>query len=616
MKTTQVPETTVTKNRFHPGDKVIEDLNKPEWGESSEALIRRGTVLEYTIMPGTTNIEPLVQWEDRTQGFVRECDLKPYAGELKMKPLASTEIEAAIAPVTPEPEPDPDLKARLEAEEHVITVSRNKLMLSLRIIKDDELWRATDAESFVAYCEQRWNIKKSQAYALATGGETISNLLDSGVPESDIPTAVSVVEAIAQAPAHEQASVLQQTQQRDGSVTAAGVKRSLKGRPSLALVKALWAQVGIVETPATPDNPEHFTVSGVLFDTPREFLVKEEAQLAWEMEGQKLCASAWQKFSASRELRETFCNVPVTVVSSTRNAHIGARAYIMGSFDESRVDARGNSPTPWDYSILINGNPVIGSIHLFQVKIDWEDTALWQPTRFQEPTPAKQPTSADYSSQTPTIPAMPVTKTVTYATDDERGQQKQAIAANLPQLTAFPTGNYPLIVVDPPWHYDLRETDASHRGRTPYPTMNDEQILSLPMGDLAAEDGYILLWATNSHLPLAFDCLACWGYDYKAIHTWVKRSPESGSLQIGLGHYGRNCTEHFLVGVRGKPGAWSSLGLTSQPTAIFEGKREHSRKPEQFWELAQALKGKLGGSAIELFARDRREGWDFWGLEA
>jgi len=146
--------------------------------------------------------------------------------------------------------------------------------------------------------------------------------------------------------------------------------------------------------------------------------------------------------------------------------------------------------------------------------------------------------------------------------------------------------------------------------------MSDEQIMALPMASLAAEDAYLLLWSTAAHLPLAFDCLALWGFDYKAIHTWVKTSSTTGNPQIGLGHYGRNCTEFFLVATKGSPKAWSTLGLTNIPTVLYESKKEHSKKPSQFWDTANALKAKLGGPTIELFAREPRNHWERWGLES
>jgi N6-adenosine-specific RNA methylase IME4 len=145
--------------------------------------------------------------------------------------------------------------------------------------------------------------------------------------------------------------------------------------------------------------------------------------------------------------------------------------------------------------------------------------------------------------------------------------------------------------------------------------MTDEQILALPIGEIAAQDAYCLLWVTNNHLPLGFRCLESWGFEYKSIFTWVKVSKDGSQVRIGIGHYGRNCTEHFLVGTRGKPKSFNRLGLTNIPNVIQAPRTDHSRKPEEFFVLANRLGDALSGSRIELFARNRRDGWDCWGAE-
>jgi hypothetical protein len=130
-----------------------------------------------------------------------------------------------------------------------------------------------------------------------------------------------------------------------------------------------------------------------------------------------------------------------------------------------------------------------------------------------------------------------------YANTDQRGQQKLAIALELvPNTPVLPVGEYSLIVADPPWSYHLRETDRSHRGRCPYPSMSDEQIKAMPVQAIAAENAYLLLWTTNNHLSLAFEVAKAWGFEYKALHTWVKTTIAGDKIRFGIGHYGRNCT--------------------------------------------------------------------------
>jgi N6-adenosine-specific RNA methylase IME4 len=83
--------------------------------------------------------------------------------------------------------------------------------------------------------------------------------------------------------------------------------------------------------------------------------------------------------------------------------------------------------------------------------------------------------------------------------------------------------------------------------------------------------------------------------------------------RIGVGHYGRGCTEHFLVATIGKPKSFFHLGLTNILYVILAPRTDHSRKPEEFFAIANRLGDALGGSRIELFARELREGWDAWG---
>lgn len=203
----------------------------------------------------------------------------------------------------------------------------------------------------------------------------------------------------------------------------------------------------------------------------------------------------------------------------------------------------------------------------------------------------------------------------TYQAHDTRGQLKLDIAVRLiPNTPPLPPGNYSLIACDPPWQYSLRETDATHRGRTPYPNMSDEIILNLDIGAIAAPNSYLFLWATNNHLPLAFRCLESWGFVYKSIHTWVKTTSK-GTPHIGIGHYGRNCTEHFLVATKGNLGSFTKLGISNVPNVIMAARGKHSVKPEEFYLLCDRVSNALGGERIDLFARQQREGWDVWGAE-
>ena len=100
----------------------------------------------------------------------------------------------------------------------------------------------------------------------------------------------------------------------------------------------------------------------------------------------------------------------------------------------------------------------------------------------------------------------------------------------------------------------------------------------------------------------AYQLLDAWGFTAKTILTWDKQ-------KLGLGDWLRNITEHCIMAVRGRP----VVTLTNQTTLISEARREHSRKPEAFYRLVEAL---CHGTKLEMFAREPRDGWTRWGAES
>lgn len=168
-------------------------------------------------------------------------------------------------------------------------------------------------------------------------------------------------------------------------------------------------------------------------------------------------------------------------------------------------------------------------------------------------------------------------------------KQAKELDAAAPEL---PTGPFQVVVADPPWQYDSG-------GSLPYPTMAIDEIKAMPVRDLADENATLWLWTTNAHLPVAFDVVTAWGFEYKTLLTWVKD-------RMGTGEWLRGQTEHCLLGARGKPVFLHG----SDGTAMEAARREHSRKPEEFYALVEKV---CPGSRVELFARQQREGWRAFG---
>ncbi|MHC5763219.1 MT-A70 family methyltransferase [Nostoc sp.] len=176
-------------------------------------------------------------------------------------------------------------------------------------------------------------------------------------------------------------------------------------------------------------------------------------------------------------------------------------------------------------------------------------------------------------------------------------------------------GHYQCIVIDPPWFYRLRSKDKTHRNRIPYQPMRTEEILALPIPELCNRNGCILwLWYTNNHMVEAAQCLQTWGFELKTILTWEKVTKDGTKTHLGVGHWLRNSTEHCALAVRGNVKAFAGRTLTNQSSILHSPRREHSRKPENFYQLVDKLCPDI--TKLEMFARESRDGWDCWGDEA
>ncbi|MBW4428433.1 MAG: adenine-specific DNA methyltransferase [Nostoc desertorum CM1-VF14] len=176
-------------------------------------------------------------------------------------------------------------------------------------------------------------------------------------------------------------------------------------------------------------------------------------------------------------------------------------------------------------------------------------------------------------------------------------------------------GHYQCIVIDPPWFYRLRSKDKTHRNRIPYQPMRTEEILALPIPELCGSNGCILwLWFTNNHMIEAAQCLQTWEFELKTILTWEKVTKDGTKTHLGVGHWLRNSTEHCALAVRGNVKAFSGRTLTNESTILHSPRREHSRKPESFYQLVDKLCPDI--TKLEMFARESRDGWDCWGDQA
>ena len=170
------------------------------------------------------------------------------------------------------------------------------------------------------------------------------------------------------------------------------------------------------------------------------------------------------------------------------------------------------------------------------------------------------------------------------------------------------------ILADPPWRFTNRtgKMAPEHRRLSRYATMDLTEIKALPVSRIARDPAHLYLWVPNALLPEGLEVLRAWGFDYKSNIVWHKIRKDGGPDGRGVGFYFRNVTELVLFGVRGQHARTLDPGRR-QVNFIATQKREHSRKPDELYDLIEACSR---GPFLEMFARDTRKGWSGWGHQA
>lgn len=175
----------------------------------------------------------------------------------------------------------------------------------------------------------------------------------------------------------------------------------------------------------------------------------------------------------------------------------------------------------------------------------------------------------------------------------------------------FPDKKYQIIYADPPWEYKKTGGLKNSRGMAKqfYQTMSLEDICLLPIQNITDDNACLFLWTTYPKLPEALIVMKSWGFEYFGLgFEWIKKT-KTGKDFFGMGCWTRANSEPCLLGFSGK--------LKPQRhniRQIVESQiQEHSKKPAVIRNLIVELIGDL--PRIELFARQKVDGWDAWGNE-
>jgi N6-adenosine-specific RNA methylase IME4 len=174
-------------------------------------------------------------------------------------------------------------------------------------------------------------------------------------------------------------------------------------------------------------------------------------------------------------------------------------------------------------------------------------------------------------------------------------------------------GSFGTILADPPWRFANKtgKMAPEHKRLSRYQTLSFEEIMEIPVNSIAKDQSHLYLWVPNALLSEGLETMRRWGFTYKTNIVWYKIRKDGGPDGRGVGFYFRNVTEMVLFGVKG--GLRTSDPGRRQVNIITSRKREHSRKPDELYDIIESCSP---GPYLELFARGKRAKWIQWGDEA
>lgn len=174
---------------------------------------------------------------------------------------------------------------------------------------------------------------------------------------------------------------------------------------------------------------------------------------------------------------------------------------------------------------------------------------------------------------------------------------------------------YKIIYADPPWQFASKQYQDGGRQFLPlsskYQTMRIDDIKQLPVESITDQDAVCFLWVCDAFLKEGIEVLESWGFTYKTIaFNWIKQYA-SGAFCFNPAPYTLKSWEICLLGTKGKTRQFKNDD--SVKGLIISLRSTHSKKPDEIRYRIEQLFGDL--PRIELFSRNKVDGWDAWGNE-
>ena len=201
-------------------------------------------------------------------------------------------------------------------------------------------------------------------------------------------------------------------------------------------------------------------------------------------------------------------------------------------------------------------------------------------------------------------------------------QKRRTKRNDLPRLYPdLPEKKYSIIYADPPWDYggkmqfdkssksveliDIQKKIFISSANFKYPTLKIKELKKIPIYEIAEDDCLLFMWVTNPHLAQGIELGQAWGFEYKTVaFVWDK-------MVHNPGQYTLSYCELCLVFKRGRIPKPRGARNIKQLVRVPRG--EHSEKPIEVLKNIELMFPEQ--EKIELFARNKPQGWDVWGLD-